>query len=206
MLHNQSFGSLEIVARNATDLKDVESMGKNDAYAQFSLNIKDAKSFQKTKTHKNCGANATWDQTIVLEGAPDEHRVLYVEVMEEDLGADAPIGFTAIPLDQIQSGPVSGQFDLFTSDGKQKGEISLNLRFLGNAAQPVHGGSNTRSRVELVPEHQKRIKSLKNRETAQDVGVAVGAGLLAFGAAYLASGGGKKKTEAEQPDADLVKH
>lgn len=181
-------------------------MGKNDAYAQFSLNIKDAKSFQKTKTHKNCGANATWDQTIVLEGAPDEHRVLYVEVMEEDLGADAPIGFTAIPLDQIQSGPVSGQFDLFTSDGKQKGEISLNLRFLGNAAQPVHGGSNTRSRVELVPEHQKRIKSLKNRETAQDVGVAVGAGLLAFSAAYLASGGGKKKTEAEQPDADLVKH
>ncbi|KAF9301615.1 hypothetical protein BGZ74_006497 [Mortierella antarctica] len=206
MLHNQSLGSLEIVARSASNLKDVETGGKNDAYAQFSLNIKDAKSFQKTKTHKNAGANATWDQTIVLEGAPDEHRVLYVEVMEEDFGADAPIGFTAIRLDQIQSGPVSGHFDLFTPDGKQKGEISLNLRFLGNAAQSGHGASNVRGRGELLSEHQKRVKGLKNKETAQDVGVAVGAGLAALGAAYLLGGGDKKKTEAEKPDAALANH
>ncbi|KAF9316843.1 hypothetical protein BG003_001503 [Podila horticola] len=200
MLHSQSLGSLEIVARSASDLKDVETAGKNDAYAQFSLNVKDAKSFQKTKTHKNAGANATWDQTIVLEGAPDEHRVLYVEVMEEDIGCDAPIGFTAISLEQIQSGPVSGNFDLFTPDGKQKGEISLNLRFLGNPAQSGHGGSNVRGRVEIVPEHQKRVKTLKAKETAQDVGVAAAAGLAAIGAAYL-FGGDKKKPAAASGDA-----
>ncbi|KAG0030742.1 hypothetical protein BGZ82_007311 [Podila clonocystis] len=205
MLHNQSFGSLEIVARGASNLKDVETGGKNDAYAQFSLNFKDAKSFQKTKTHKNAGANATWDQTIVLEGAPDEHRVLYVEVMEEDLGADAPIGFAAIPLDQIQSGPVSGHFDLFTPDGKQKGEISLSLRFLGSTAQSGHSGSNVRGRVEIVTEHQKRVKSLKAKETAQDVGVATAAGIAALGAAYL-FGGDKKKPAAAAHEGAAANH
>ncbi|KAG0346316.1 hypothetical protein BG004_001934 [Podila humilis] len=210
MLHNENYGSLEVVIRNASNLDDVESAGKNDAYAQVTLDLKNPNAFQKTKTHNNCGKNATWEHTLVLEGASPQHNILYVEVMEADIGADAPIGFTAINLEQIRiSGPLSGNFNLFTPGGTQKGEIGMSLRFLGGlpATQTGHGGGANVNRGEMIHEHQMRMLSLKKKEQVEDAALGAALALAAAGGAYMLSGGdNKKKTEADKRDAHLSKN
>ncbi|KAF9408726.1 hypothetical protein BGZ94_002214 [Podila epigama] len=82
---------------------------------------------KKTTVHKNAGSDAKWDETIVLE-----------ESLESDVGADAPIGFTAITLRMILS-------------------LAIPISAVLKSVAP---------RSELPIEHQKRIKVLK--ETTQN--------------------------------------
>ncbi|KAG0327984.1 hypothetical protein BGZ99_006483 [Dissophora globulifera] len=210
MLSQQSQGAtLSIVAHGATNLKDVEMIGKQDPYLRFTLDFNNPKSFQKTFVHKDAGKNAVWNQsfTVPLNGEPE----IYVEIMDEETTADAVVAFAAIPINQVVHAPggcLNGIFDVFTADGKQNGQLNMtltahnvpgqNTSIASQAATPVRGQSH------IAELHHKRIKSIKNKERAADTGMAVAGGLLALGAGFLANkviGDEKKKDEARKEAA-----
>ncbi|KAG0317837.1 hypothetical protein BGZ99_006064 [Dissophora globulifera] len=193
--------SLQVSVLRANHLDDVETMGKNDPYCQVSLVNDDKTKFQKTAVKKNAGKDVEWNQTLTLDDfQPTQHHLLYVDVLDDDLMADAPIGFAAIPLSQVEraSGQVmKGTFDLFTPGGKQKGTVSLFLAILpaGQGNVQVPGVVEMKGLSEIDKEHQHRIKSMKRKEKAADVAMAAGVigGLL--GAKALIGG---HKTEAKK--------
>ncbi|KAF9360708.1 hypothetical protein BGX34_007612 [Mortierella sp. NVP85] len=192
--------SLHIVARHANSLEDVERFGKNDPYAQFSLDLEDKHSFKKTSVKKNAGKNVEWNETIILDNYdPARHRTLFVEIMDEEKAADAVIGYTAIPLYQAADAlnqSLKAKFDLFNDDGKQKGTVSLTITIIdSNRAGEnwANDGPEVKGISEANSEHQKRIKSLKRKEHASDAaGIALGVGAL-LGAKVLLGGGDKKE-------------
>ncbi|KAF8930755.1 C2 domain-containing protein [Dissophora ornata] len=182
--------SLQVTVHRANHLDDVEHFGKNDPYAQITLNFADSHSFQKTSVKKNGGKDVEWEQTLTLEEFDQsEHHDLYVEVLDDETTVDAPIGFTAIPLHQVLDAPgrsFKGKFDLFTPDGKQKGTISLTVTVL-QAGHSAHenDGPEVKGQSQIVSDHQKRIKALKYKEKAADGAALAGAAALAVGAKFL---------------------
>ncbi|KAF9408727.1 hypothetical protein BGZ94_002215 [Podila epigama] len=200
---------LHVEVRSASELDDVERFGKNDAYAQVALDLIQKNAFQKTPVRKNSGSNPVWNSNFVLEGVTHSHHSLYVEILESDLGADAPIGFAAIPLDQVDNAKnkkLNGVFQLYTPSGKEKGEIKLGLSLhddISDITSIDEDVAEVRGRSEIQIEHQKRIKSLKLKETAQDAATtALAAGVLAYGVSTLL--GGKKAAPATDRDASQV--
>lgn len=192
MFHRHHEGSLEVTIHSAQNLDDVERVGKNDAYARISLDFKHDHSFQKTFVHKNGGENPVWNQTLTLKDLKPEYHELYLEILDDELTVDAPIAFAAIPLNQVLESPnntFSGQFDVYTPNGKTKGEVNLTIRVLqpdeNGQGQVSYEGSDKKGTSRIDEEHQKRIKGLKNKERGADVGKAALAGLAAVGAGYL---------------------
>ncbi|KAG0042978.1 hypothetical protein BGZ83_011957 [Gryganskiella cystojenkinii] len=198
--------SLAIIAHNATNLDNVELMGKQDPYFQFSLDVTNPKTFQKTFVHKDAGKNPVWNQSfnVPLNGEPE----LFVEIMDEETTADAVIGFAAIPLNQVTRAPggtLFGIFDLFTTKLKQVGQVTLTLTVhnvpgtnSGYGGQAAQGAAPIRGESRVSEIHQKRIKSIKNKETASEVGIAALGGLLAVGAGLLANKVVNDKKHEEQ--------
>lgn len=183
----QSEGSLSLTFHSAFDMVNVEMMGKQDAYCQFSLNFKDKNSFQRTFTHKNCGKNASWNQSfeIPLAGEPE----LYVEVFDEEKGVDEVIGFAAIPINQVVESPggsLNGLFEIFTVSAKPAGTLHITLTARGYNSPP--GGCTAepiQARSYINEEHQQRIKSMRNKAIGTEIGTAVLGGALAIGAGFL---------------------
>ncbi|KAG9323771.1 hypothetical protein KVV02_007766 [Mortierella alpina] len=185
--------SLKITVHKAEHLDDVEHMGKNDPYAQFSFNVKDNNEFKKHKTSvkKNAGKNPEWNETLSLENFDSNlHHELYVEVLEDDVGIDPPIGFCAIPMSQItkaENKVFRGCYDLFTPSGKPKGTISLTIAVV-NAGQaaPACNTAEVKGLSQIVTDHQHRIKTIKTNEKVNDVGLAAGiiGGIFAAKAAH----------------------
>lgn len=185
----QQEGSLTIVAHAAMEMPNVETFGKQDPYLQFSLNLNDKSSWQKSHTQKDAGKNATWNQSfeIPLRGEPE----LYVEVMDEETGVDELIGFAAIPIAPVAQAPggyVNGLFDLYTVKGKSGGVLHLSLTVRGfNSPPPAYGQYDqpVRGHSYVNEEHLNRCKSLRNKAIAGDIGTAVLGGALAIGAGFL---------------------
>ncbi|KAI9007449.1 hypothetical protein CLU79DRAFT_778756 [Phycomyces nitens] len=197
--HSQST-TLTIVAHGASELISVETMGKQDPFLQFSLDYSNAKSYQKTFTHKKAGAEATWNQTFVLplSGQPD----LYIEVMDEESTFAEVIGFAAIPINQVvhaQSATFNGIFDIFAVNGKRAGQVHLTLSAQGfpNSASQQFEQQVVRGQSYVKEEHLKRVKTLKNKALGTDIAMGVLGGALAIGAGFLG-----KKTYSDHQKAE----
>jgi hypothetical protein len=200
MLHSDSSASLSINVRSASDLLNAQTIGLQDPYLQFTLNVEDKDSFQKTFTDKNGGQSATWNQsfTVPLNGEPN----LFIEVFDQEASVDEVIGFCAIPVAQVIYAPganLNGLFDIYDVNGNRAGLVNLQLAAHGfpNSeiadpdAEPVRGES-------FVDEnHKNRVKSLRNKA----VGVAVAGGLLGAGLAIGAGFLGKKLYDQQQAEA-----
>ncbi|KAI8143714.1 C2 domain-containing protein [Fennellomyces sp. T-0311] len=186
MLHNEGTLSLNIVS--AQDMPDVEKFGKQDPYVQFTLNLNDKNSFQKTFVQEDAGKSATWNQSFELKlvGEPE----LFVEVMDKEKGVDEIIGFCAIPINQVAQAPggtMNGRFNLFLVNGENAGSIDIGMTVQGFNSPP--GNQNSQQKVQgrsyISEEHLKRLKSMKHKAFAGDVGTAVLGGALAVGAGFL---------------------
>ncbi|KAF9907057.1 hypothetical protein EC991_011361 [Linnemannia zychae] len=200
--------SLKVTVHEATHLEDVERFGKNDPYARVSLVVDNTKAYQKTKTIKNAGKEAAWNQTLTLENFnPQEHPELYVEILDEETTADEPIAFTAIPLHQVlsaQGHAVRGRFNLFTVGGKERGEILLTITVVSpGQTEGHHPSTEIRGTSHIVSAQQHRIKSLKQKESAADGATLAAAAGLAVGAKFLLDQhkGNKKAAHDEQEAA-----
>ncbi|KAG9325556.1 hypothetical protein KVV02_004858 [Mortierella alpina] len=211
MLHSSHHGSnLEITVHSCHNLDDVERFGQNDAYVRLGFQLKKTDDFQKTIIKK--GKNPSWEQIVVLRDLRPEYENLYVEVMDEEKGTDEIISYCAIPLSQIyshQDQRCSAKFALFTPKSAQKGEISLTIRVLplGQEAGSAltYEGSEKKGISKLDPEHEKRVKTLKLKESAEDA-IKVAGTAAAVGAAVYGLFGDKKKAEGEKRDAALGQH
>ncbi|KAG0205276.1 hypothetical protein BGX28_003078 [Mortierella sp. GBA30] len=169
--------SLAVVVHKAEHLHDVEFLGKNDPYVQVTFNYKDDHSFKKTTIKKKAGKHAEWEETLILENyTPNQQHVLYVEVIDDEVGFDAPIGFTDIPLNQIPSipnQPFRGLFDLYKPDGKQKGTVSLTLITVpAGQHAPNVDVPEVKGRTEIESEHEKHVQSLKSKHKVGNIGTA----------------------------------
>lgn len=208
MLHSSAHGyNLECTAHKAYELDDVDRTGKNDAYCRISF---DMKNWEKTVIKK--GTTPDWQQILFLRDLKPEHQYVYVEVMDEETGSDEPIGFCAIPLDQIrnaQGQKFSGEFELWTCKSARKGKVCLTFRVIPLGEEPgsalTYEASTRLGVSKLDPEHEKRIKKLKLKESVEDTAKLVG-GLAAAGAALGGLFGGKKKTEGETTEATHAQH
>ncbi|KAI8081352.1 uncharacterized protein BX664DRAFT_302005 [Halteromyces radiatus] len=204
--HIQSESQTLIVnAVGANFQKDGQKLGTQDPYMQFTLNLEDKKSFQKTYTAKNGGKTPSWNQSfnLPLQGEPD----LFIEVLDKETTADALIGFAAIPINQVvhaQGGSINGLFDLYDVKNNVVGEINLILQAQGfqNSSNQQPPSSPVRFQSYVHEVHQKRCKSLRTKEHVAEAGTAILGGALAIGAGLL----GKKlyddhkKEEQEEKD------
>ncbi|KAF9214511.1 hypothetical protein BGZ59_003577 [Podila verticillata] len=192
--------SIEVIVHRADDLDDVEHMGKNDPYVQITTDLTDKKSFKETTVKKNAGRKAEWDERIIIDAYNPEHEhYLYVEVFDKDVGIDPPIGFTAIPLAQVQQAPqhaLKGEFQLYTPKGKEKGTVLLSIFIVsGGAAAPNLSLQQVRGRTEIVSDQKKRIEHLKTNEKVSD--------LAAAGAILAGLYGAKKLHDASKKPAHI---
>ncbi|KAL0076406.1 hypothetical protein J3Q64DRAFT_1647701 [Phycomyces blakesleeanus] len=197
--HSQST-TLTIVAHGASELINVETMGKQDPFLQFSLDYTNAKSYQKTFTHKKAGAEATWNQTFVLplQGQPD----LYIEVMDEESTFAEVIGFAAIPINQVvhaQGATFNGIFEIFAVNGKRAGQVHLTLSAQGfpNSVTQSFEQQVIRGQSYIKEEHLKRVKSLRNKALGTDIAMGVLGSALAVGVGFLG-----KKTYSDHQKAE----
>ena len=194
--------SVHIVARHADSLPDVERFGKNDPYAQFSLNVDDKKSFKKTSVKKNAGKSVEWNETVVLDNYnPAQHRFLYVDVYDQETAADEVIGFASIPLYQAADAPgksFKGKFHLYDDDSKEKGSISLTISIIESdkaASHVANDGAEVQGQSSAEEEHKKHIKSQKRLEHASDA--ATMAALIGGAALLKGALGGAKEAKKE---------
>ncbi|KAF9165242.1 hypothetical protein DFQ27_008866 [Actinomortierella ambigua] len=197
---------LDVTVHHADRLKDVERFGDNDPYVRLFTDLHHPDKGVRTFVAKDQGKNPKWGQTLSLENIKDDAQYLYLDVMDDEKGADEVIGFAAIPLAQIaqlQPPVFAGTFDIYDEKGKAHGTIYLTMRFRRKnepATTAVHEGSSQRHGISVVMEdHKKHIKKLIRREHLDDTGkVAAGAAMVA-GALHLLhkhSDEDKKKKEA----------
>ncbi|KAF9165952.1 hypothetical protein BGX21_000532 [Mortierella sp. AD011] len=184
--------TINIFVHGANHLEDVERFGKNDPYAQFTLNFEDKSFFQKTATKKNAGSDVEWDQEVNLDYYnPEEHNNLYVEIYDEEASVDAPIGFAAIPLRQVRDAAhhsYKARYELFRPNGDQKGTIDLTISILkpGQEARAATAGKpEEKGFSELDAQHQHHIKNKRNLERAADAATLL-AGVAALAGAKAA--------------------
>ncbi|KAI7879719.1 hypothetical protein K492DRAFT_178509 [Lichtheimia hyalospora FSU 10163] len=182
----QTEGTLKVVVNAANNMQDVDT-GRQDPYVRFALNLEE-KDWPKTFTAKDAGINATWNQT--LETPLRGEQEMFIEVMDEETGVDQVIGFCAIklaPIVQAPGGHVNAIYTIYNIKGKDAGRLHLTITASGfnsppaqqQSMQPVQGPSY------INEEHAKRIKSMRHKALAGDVGTAVLGGALAIGAGFL---------------------
>ncbi|KAF9283702.1 Extended synaptotagmin-1 [Linnemannia elongata] len=214
MLHLHTDSVLEVTVHSAHGLEKVERLGQNDPYVRLSVDVDNDKQYKKFKTEtKSNSADPSWEQSFDIREVEDKHTDLYVEVLDEDKGADAPIAYTAIPLNQVKEAhnhSLSARFDLYNKHGVAQGEISLTLRIVQpgqeSSGRITYDGNFQKAVSRVDEEQKKRFKKLILKETASDVGAAsVLGGFAAIGAGLLA-GQHKKAEEAKKRDEALAEN
>ncbi|KAF2151631.1 tricalbin [Myriangium duriaei CBS 260.36] len=107
-------GVMRIHLKSASDLRNVETMGKSDPYARVMLS-----SIQKgrTVTFQN-NLNPDWDEVIYVPVHSNREKIL-IEVMDEEhLGKDRLLGFIEFPTSEyVHQDPATGEY--LTNDSKQ---------------------------------------------------------------------------------------
>ncbi|KAI8983987.1 C2 domain-containing protein, partial [Mycotypha africana] len=204
MLHHGNNTSLSIHVIAASDLKDVETLGKNDPYVQCTLDYNNKNAYLRTSTKKDAGNSATWNEAFntALNGEAD----LFVEVLDEERSVDEVIGFAAIPLNQVVNAPgahLNAIFDIYDTKENRAGQIHLQLVAQGfpNSQPPNFNSEPIRGQSYVEEGHRARMKSTNRKAAGVTVGGALLGGALAVGAGFL----GKKlyddrKAEDEQEE------
>eukprot|EP00173_Palmaria_palmata_P002754 Plantae.Rhodophyta-Palmaria_palmata.ctg28625.p1 GENE.Plantae.Rhodophyta-Palmaria_palmata.ctg28625~~Plantae.Rhodophyta-Palmaria_palmata.ctg28625.p1 ORF type:complete len:146 (+),score=26.88 Plantae.Rhodophyta-Palmaria_palmata.ctg28625:30-440(+) len=97
-------GAITIFLDKCTNLKDADGIGKSDPYVKFHLeqdNVLMDKNYGKqTSTHKSNTCNPVYGETFTFSNVPTlKNLVLWVTVMDDDIGRDDKLGKCKINLD-----------------------------------------------------------------------------------------------------------
>ncbi|KAF8977367.1 hypothetical protein BGZ46_007431 [Entomortierella lignicola] len=196
--------SLQVLIRSAEGLPDVERFGKNDPYAKITLNLTDKDYSKQTTAKNNAGKNVEWNEEFTLaDFNPTRDQYLYVDVIDKEVTVDQPIGFAAIPLQQVLEAPehvLKGRFDLHESESKVKGTVSLTIAYLRGGQQPHNllgsQAPEVKGRSTVETEHLKKFKSAKNLERASDAATLLAGVAAVAGAKYIHDAQKKAQHEA----------
>ncbi|KAF9118165.1 hypothetical protein BGW39_001422 [Mortierella sp. 14UC] len=207
MLHLQADSVLEVTIHSAHDLQDVERGGDNDAYVRVYVDLNQNEPYKKTSVKKNSGSEPSWEESFELHKIRPEYTDLFVEILDEEKGTDAPIAFAAIPLSQLNDAPdksLSARYDVYNKHGLPQGQISLTIRVVQpgqvSSGRITYDGSFKKGVSRVDEEQHKRFKKMVMKENMQDAGAAtVLGGIAALGAGFLANTA-KKASESKKHD------
>ncbi|KAG0270087.1 hypothetical protein DFQ27_000745 [Actinomortierella ambigua] len=196
---------LDVTIHSAIGLDDVDKSGKNDPYVVVYTDLKNIKGTGGRTRALSGTKKPVWNETLSLEDIDNNTRYLYVDIMDKETTVDEPIGFAAIPLDQVTHATnhrFDGTFQVYTYKGKAKGtiDITLIMRERGQPQQNVDSSHcNFRDGVTVIDEaHKSHIKSLDRMENLADVlQVAAAVGGLFAASKFLGGGDDKKKAAKE---------
>ncbi|KAF3790977.1 Synaptotagmin-4 [Nymphaea thermarum] len=90
-------GKLQITVAKATDLKNMEMIGKSDPYVVLYIRPLFK---SKTKVIEN-NLNPVWDETFELIVEDKETQTVIFEVFDEDVGQDKRLGVVKLPLNEL---------------------------------------------------------------------------------------------------------
>ncbi|KAF9166450.1 hypothetical protein DFQ26_007837 [Actinomortierella ambigua] len=195
---------LDVTIHSAIGLDDVDKSGKNDPYVVVYTDLKDIKGTGGQTRALSGTKKPVWNETLSLDNIDSNTRYLYVDIMDKELTADEPIGFAAIPLDQVTHATnhrFDGTFQVYTYKGKAKGTINITLimRERGQPQQDVNPNCNFRDGVTVIDEaHKSHIKSLDRLENLADVAQVLGIAGGLFALHKVMSGGGDDKKAAKK--------
>mmetsp|Transcript_22081 Transcript_22081/g.37752 ORF Transcript_22081/g.37752 Transcript_22081/m.37752 type:complete len:598 (+) Transcript_22081:88-1881(+) len=170
-------GALEVTLMHASDLKDVELMGRQDPYCVMTVGSKNFRS----KTHTDGGKNPVWNETFSFTGTVAENT-LKMEFFDENMILrDVAIGGCKIPLLQVVTqGAYQVSVPVVTRKGKHRGDVTVNLVFKPSSKQMAAAN--------VVPHKAGNwiLPTYGNTDCWKeyDVGVMLGKGT--FGTTYLA--------------------
>ncbi|GLC64448.1 hypothetical protein PLESTF_000167100 [Pleodorina starrii] len=124
-------GQLQCTVEFAKGLVDKEWFGKQDPYAILELGGQT----YKTKTHRDGGTAPVWNETFVI--IVNAETELSVTVKDENWGKDKLLGVASVSLATVRThGEDRVHAPLWLSNHKQKGFVSLVLRFTPAGAPP----------------------------------------------------------------------
>eukprot|EP00198_Chlamydomonas_reinhardtii_P007801 XP_001697138.1 predicted protein [Chlamydomonas reinhardtii] len=139
-------GLLEVTVEFAKGLKDMDFFSKQDPYAVVELGGQKC----KTKTHKNGGTSPVWNETFTINVNTETNFNL--TVYDEDPGKDDLIGKALVSIAAVQHrlgghaqpslcrarahGTDKLQVPLLRPSGKEKGFVSMTLKFTAAAGGP----------------------------------------------------------------------
>lgn len=132
-------GSLEVTLKQATDLKDVDFIGKQDPYCVISCGERQ----HRSKTHDDGGKNPIWNETFVFQDVSAE-MVLKLEFFDENMVLrDVAIGACKIPLQRVcASGADEVSVPVVTKKGKHRGNAFISMTFKAGAVKTKEKGEN----------------------------------------------------------------
>eukprot|EP00798_Chlamydomonas_sp_ICE-L_P002097 gene2097-18156_t len=133
-------GILEVTLKNATELKDVDILGRQDPYGVLAC----GKINHRSKTHTNGGKNPVWNETFTF---PDINSGMTLKLQlydENTILRDVSIGSCKISLaNAALHGSEDVTVPVVTKKGKERGTVNLHLAFL-SAQQMATRGSKTK--------------------------------------------------------------
>ncbi|KAF9297741.1 hypothetical protein BGZ88_009153 [Linnemannia elongata] len=96
-----------------------------------------------------------------MPATPSEHDTLYLEILDAELSIDELVALTAIPLGQFrasQGHAPRGRLNLYSINGKQKGEIFLTIAVVTPGQTDTHDPQyEVRDISKLNSEHQSGV-------------------------------------------------
>lgn len=131
-------GTLEVTLKNATDLKDVEFLGRQDPYCVISC----AHLSYRSKTDTDGGKHPVWNETFSFPNVTNE-TLLKLEFFDENMVLrDVAIGGCKIALGQVAaSGSEDVCVPVVTKKGKHRGDVNLHLAFKTTSKTAPKSGS-----------------------------------------------------------------
>jgi Ca2+-dependent lipid-binding protein len=87
-------GKLTVQVLKATNLKNLEMVGKSDPYVRLYVRVLFK---EKTRVIDN-NLNPVWNEKFEFDVEDQETQSLILDVKDEDIGTDKKLGITSIPL------------------------------------------------------------------------------------------------------------
>uniref|UniRef100_A0A7S2QUP0 Calcium-dependent protein kinase n=1 Tax=Chlamydomonas chlamydogama TaxID=225041 RepID=A0A7S2QUP0_9CHLO len=170
-------GQLQVTLMHATDLKDVEFLGRQDPYCVLAVGDKNFRS----KTHTDGGKNPTWNESFEFPTVTSEHY-LKLEFFDENMVLrDVPIGGCKIPLNQVAvSGTEEVCVPVVTRKGKHRGDVYLRLVFKAGNKTEAAAKATSKPGTWILPTYA-------NTDCWKDYEPGAILGKGTFGTTYLAT-------------------
>ncbi|XP_057805621.1 calcium-dependent lipid-binding protein-like [Salvia miltiorrhiza] len=195
-------GKATVTVVKATELKNMELLGKSDPYV--ALHIRPLFKV-KTKVIDN-NLNPVWNETFELIAEDKETQSLIFEVFDEDIGDDKRLGVAKLPLIELEAGR-SKQIELSLlpsldmlkiKDKKDRGSLTVEVRYHEFTKKEQLSALEEEKRM-LEERHKLKEEGVLEStvdavdETASGAGAPVGAKAGHVGGGFAAVGSGLHK-------------
>ncbi|GAX77412.1 hypothetical protein CEUSTIGMA_g4858.t1 [Chlamydomonas eustigma] len=129
-------GLLEVTLKHASDLKDVDMLGRQDPYCVITCGQQQ----HRSKTHTDGGKNPVWNQTFAFPSVTSNMAVKLEFFDENMVLRDVAIGGCKVPLNKVfANGSDELCVPVVTKKGKHRGDAYISMTFKQGVNKPTDG-------------------------------------------------------------------